>query len=134
MGSRVYGVNKDRWNPVGSRVSRGAPDRSIPVDQLALSVPVVRRECGAMLDLRATPAAWGFRECGAIPDRSDPKATVALPVRGDPGPQGPMGPSGVRGERGPVGEQGPIGEQEPQGEVGPQGVQCHFRYKKNVVS
>ena len=116
MGSRVYGVNKDRWNPVGSRVSRGAPDRSVPVDQLALSVPVVRRECGA------------------IPDRSDPKATVALPVRGDPGPHGPMGPSGERGERGPVGEQGPIGEQEPQGEVGPQGVQCHFRYKKNVVS
>lgn len=92
MGSRVYGVNKDRWNPVGSRVSRGAPDRSVPVDRLA------------------------------------------LPVRGDPGPQGPMGPSGVRGERGPVGEQGPIGKQEPQGGVGPQGVQCHFRYKKNVVS
>ena len=116
MGSRVYGVSKDRWNPVGSRASRGAPDRSVPVDRLALPVHVVRRECGA------------------IPDRSDPKATVALPVRGDPGPQGPMGPSGERGERGPVGEQGPIGEQEPQGEVGPQGVQCHFRYKKSVVS
>ena len=57
-----------------------------------------------------------------LPDRKDPRATPAPPVRRVPSAHGPAGPAGPKGDTGAQGPAGPPGPQGPKGDTGATGA------------